>query len=77
MSAKKPNVEIKKNANENNMSVIRRFTRRIQESTMMPIVKSKRYSIRKLSKLAQKKKTLKKITRNKATERLRKLGKVA
>ncbi|QQR50117.1 hypothetical protein IPF86_03495 [Candidatus Nomurabacteria bacterium] len=68
-------IEIKKNANENNASVIRRFMRRVQESGILPKVKGNRYSERSPSKLTQKKSALKKMKRRKETERLKKLGK--
>ncbi len=68
-------IEIKKNANENNASVLRRFTRRVQETRLLQKVKSNRYAERPLSKLALKKGTLKRIARRKDTERLKKLGK--
>lgn len=77
MATKKANVEVKKNPNENNMSLLRRFSRRIQESNMLPIVKGKRYSGRKTSKLSQKNLTLRKLERRKEVARLKKLGKMA
>ena len=77
MATKKANVEVKKNSNENNMSLLRRFSRRIQESNMTRIVKAKRYSSRKTTKLGQKNMALKKITRRKEVARLQKLGKMA
>ncbi len=77
MAIKKANVEVRKNQNESNMSLLRRFSRRIQESNMTRIVRAKRYAVRKTTKLAQKKMALKKITRRKEVDRLRKLGKMA
>jgi len=70
-------IEIKKNPNENNASVLRRFSRRIQESGIIRKVKSARYNIRKESKLKVKKSALKRMTRRKEIEKLRKLGKMA
>ena len=49
------NVEIKKNTHENGLSVIRRFSRKMQESGIIIKVKGERYSERPLSKLSQKK----------------------
>ena len=69
-------IEIKKNPNENNASVLRRFSRRIQESGIIRKVKSARYNIRKESKLKVKKSALKRMTRRKEIEKLRKLGKI-
>ena len=69
-------VEIRKNPNENNASVLRRFSRRIQESGIIHKVKNSRYSERKESKLKVKKSALKRMARRKEIERLRKLGKI-
>ncbi len=69
-------IEIKKNPNENNASVLRRFSRKIQESQIIQKVKGARYNERKESKLKIKKGTLKRLARRKEIEKLRKLGKV-
>lgn len=68
-------IEVKKNTNENNMSLIRRFTRKVQESGIIQKVKSKRYNERTESKIKTKIATLKRINRKKALEKLQKLGK--
>ncbi|MFA4975098.1 MAG: hypothetical protein WC839_00170 [Candidatus Paceibacterota bacterium] len=69
-------IEINKNGNENNASVLRRFSRRIQESNIIQKVKGSRYNKRKESKLTVKKGTLKRLGRRKEIEKLRKLGKI-
>jgi len=69
-------IEIKKNPNENNASVLRRFSRRIQESSIIQKVKGSRYNERKESKLKIKKSAIRRITRRKEIEKLRKLGKI-
>ena len=69
-------IEVKKNANENNMNLVRRFTRKVQESGIIQKVKSKRYNKRAESKIKTKMATLKKLARRKEHERLFKLGKV-
>lgn len=69
-------IEVKKNPNENNTSILRRFSRKIQESSIIQKVKSNRYSERKESKLKLKKGALKKLGRRKEIEKLRKLGKM-
>jgi len=56
-------IEVKKNANESNMNLVRRFTRKVQESGIIQKVKSKRYNKRAESKLKTKIATLKKIAR--------------
>ncbi len=70
-------IEVKKNPNENNTSVLRRFSRRIQESGIIHKVKGARYNERKESKLKVKKSALKRMGRRKEIEKLRKLGKMA
>lgn len=70
------NVELKKGAHENSISIIRRFTRKIQESGIIQKVKGDRYAKRDLSKLSLKKSALKRLTKRKETERLKKLGKM-
>ena len=69
-------IEVKKNPNENNSSVLRRFSRKIQESGIIRKVKSARYNLRKQSKLKAKKSALKKMERRREIEKLRKLGKM-
>jgi ribosomal protein S21 len=69
-------IEVKKNPNENNASVLRRFSRRIQESGIIRKVKSARYNIRKESKLKTKNSALKRMARRKEIEQLKKLGKM-
>ena len=70
-------IEVKKNQNENNASLLRRFSRRMQESGMIQKVKSNRYNEREQSKLSQKNSALKRLAKRKANEKLRKLGKIA
>ena len=69
-------IEVRKNPNENNSSVLRRFSRRIQESGIIRKVKGSRYNERKESKLKVKKSALKRMARTKRNEKLRKLGKM-
>ena len=69
-------IEVRKNPNENNSSVLRRFSRRIQESGIIRRVKSSRYNERKESKLKVKKSALKRMERRKEIEKLKKLGKI-
>jgi ribosomal protein S21 len=69
-------IEVKKNTNENNASVLRRFTRKIQESGIIYKVKNNRYNEREESKVKVKAATLKRIAKRKANEKMRKLGKM-
>ena len=69
-------IEVRKNPNENNSSILRRFSRRIQESGIIRKVKGARYNLRKESKLKAKNSALKRMTRRKEVELLKKLGKM-
>ena len=69
-------IEINKNPNENNASVLRRFSRKVQESNIIQKVKGSRYNKRKESKLKIKNGTLKHLERRREIEKLRKLGKI-
>lgn len=69
-------IEVKKNPNENNASLLRRFSRKIQESNIIQKVKGGRYNERSLSKLKVKMGTLKRLAKRKETEKQRKLGKI-
>lgn len=70
------NVQLGKNPHENALSLIRRFTRKMQESGIIPKVKGQRYSERPLSKLGEKKLKLKRLIRRAEVEKLKKLGKM-
>ena len=68
------NVEVQKNAAENTASIIRRFTKKVQESGVLPKVRSLRYSKRNESSYVRKKKTLKKLRHREAAAMEFKLG---
>jgi ribosomal protein S21 len=68
-------IEVKKNANENNMNLLRRFGRKVIEAGIIRKVKSKRYNERAPSKVKVKLATLKRINRKKAQAKLEKMGK--
>lgn len=70
-------IEVNKNPNENNASIVRRFSRRIQESGIIRKVKGSRYNKRKESKLIVKKSALKRIEKRAEIEKLKKLGKIS
>jgi len=69
-------VEVKKGQNENATSLIRRFQKRVQESGILPRVRSTRYAKRTLSKLKVKRAKLTKLGRQKTYEKLKRLGKI-
>jgi ribosomal protein S21 len=70
------NVEIKRNLHENGISLVRRFSRKMQEAGIIPKVKSIRYATRTTSKLAQKNMRIRSLIRRTEVERLKKLGKM-
>lgn len=70
------NVEVKKNANENTLSIVRRFQKRVQESGILPRVRGLRYNDRPLSVLKTKRARLRKLANQAEYERLKKLGKI-
>jgi len=70
------NVEIKRNGTENALGVIRRFSRKMQESGIIPKVKGQRYAVRPLSKLAEKNMKVRRLARRVEVEKLKKLGKM-
>ena len=69
-------VEVARNQNESNTSVIRRFTKRVQDAGVLKRARSLRYSKRKPSPYAKKKGALIKLDKRKEFERLKRLGKV-
>lgn len=70
------NVEVTKTGTENSMGVLRRFTKRVQGSGILPRVRSLRYKDRNLSSYTRKKRALKKLNRRKEVDLLIKLGKM-
>lgn len=70
------NVEVEKAGSENNVSLIRRFTRKVQSSGILGRARSIRYNERPKSSYTKKKRALKTLTRRKEINRLIKLGKL-
>jgi ribosomal protein S21 len=71
------NVAVDKTGTENNVALIRRFTRRVQESGIVKRVRSIRYEERARSHYVKKKKALEVISRRAEREKLLKLGKIS
>lgn len=71
------NAEVIKTGNENNVNLIRRFTKKVQSSGVLPRVRSIRYSARKLSPYVRQKKTLKALKRREEVAELIKMGKMS
>lgn len=70
------NAEVLKNGNENNVNLIRRFTKKVQGSGVLPRVRSLRYATRKLSPYVRQKKALKTLRKREEIAELIKLGKM-
>jgi hypothetical protein len=70
------NIEIKRNGTENSIGVLRRFTKKVQGSGILPRVRSLRYNQRDLSHYKTKMKTLKSIKRKTEILELIKMGKM-
>ena len=71
------NLEIEKNSNESNASMLRRFTKKVQGSGVLPRVRSIRYSKRKLSPYKVKVQRLSSIAKKSEIEELIRMGKMA
>lgn len=71
------NIEVVRGANENNLSVLRRFTKRVQGSGILPRVRGNRYTQRTPSKNTRKAKTVAFLKKKEVTAELVKLGKIS
>ncbi len=71
------NIEVTKSANENNIGIIRRFTKKVQGSGVLRKVRSKRYNERNMSLYNVKKKALNAIKKKEEREELIKMGKIS
>ena len=69
------NIEVSRNPGENALGVIRRFSRKVQYSGVIPRVRSLRFATRTQSPYKVKTKTLKALKRRKDMAELVKLGK--
>jgi ribosomal protein S21 len=70
------NVHVERNGTENNMSLLKRFTKKVQGSGVLPKVRSLRYSLRKQSKRSNKVMAMMKLHRKDEVEMLMKMGKM-
>lgn len=70
------NVEVKRNNNESTANLIRRFTKRVQGSGIVPKARGSRFFTRTKSRNVQKEARLKKLEKKEKYEALVKLGKV-
>ncbi len=70
------NISVERNSSESAASVLRRFSKRVNDSGVLPRVRSIRYSERKLSPYKVKMGRLERLRRKTEYERLAKLGKL-
>lgn len=71
------NIQIEKNSNESNASLLRRFTKKVQGSGVLPRIRSIRYSQRRLSPYKVKMQRLASIEKKAKIEELIRMGKMA
>lgn len=69
------NAEVRKNNNENAVGLIRRFSKKVQGSSVLKTVKGRRYHQRQLSSYTKKKNRLKSLEKKEKIEEMLKLGK--
>jgi len=70
------NIEVSKNSNESNTSMLRRFTKKVQGSGILPRVRSIRYSKRTESSYKTKVRKLNGLKKKANIEELIKMGKM-
>ncbi|MFA5001160.1 MAG: hypothetical protein WC531_02970 [Candidatus Paceibacterota bacterium] len=69
-------IEVVKGATETNMSVMRRFSKRVSGAGLIKKTRSTRYNERPKSALKRKNEALKRLEKRAVYERLKKLGKI-
>jgi ribosomal protein S21 len=69
-------IEVKKTENETSASLIRRFTKKIQQSSLLKKAREQQFKKRPESNLVKKKKAIKNARSRNKWEYLKKLGKV-
>jgi ribosomal protein S21 len=68
------NVSVEKHGTENSMSLIRRFTKRVQGAGIVRRVKGNRYRLRELSKNKRRMSALVRVEKRAKTQEMEKLG---
>ena len=69
-------IEVKKNEKETSSSLIRRFTRKVQQSSILQRARSLKFQSRPESKLKKKTEAIKRVKAQKRMEYMRKMGKI-
>jgi len=70
------NIEVTKSGTDNNLSLIRKFTKRVQNSGVLARLREIRYSKRLQSKYVKKKMALKRLEERNRIRNLIKMGKI-
>ncbi|MBI1971419.1 MAG: hypothetical protein HYS52_01050 [Candidatus Wildermuthbacteria bacterium] len=68
--------EIRKQERETNLSLVRRFTKRVKESGILKTAKKSRFNVRPLSRTKKKAVALRRLAKQKEYEKLMKLGEI-
>jgi len=71
------NVEVDKSGGENSANVLRKFTRRMQGTGIVRMLRGRRYYSRNLSEAVKKKQALRRIDKQEKYDQLLKEGKVS
>lgn len=71
------NAEVSKTGNENALSLLRKFSRRVQGTGLMRRMRAGRYRTRPTSKTTKKKRALKRIAKRAIIQQLIKEGKIS
>lgn len=69
-------ISVRKNENESNESIIRRFVRKVQASGVLLVVKKKQYRTRLKSKRLRRRSAIIRTQRRQERDYLRKIGKL-
>lgn len=69
-------IEVQKNEKETSASLIRRFTRKIQQSSILRYARANRFHKRPKSKLKTKIEAIKRVKKQRRTRYLKKIGKI-
>ncbi|MBI2120909.1 MAG: 30S ribosomal protein S21 [Parcubacteria group bacterium] len=69
-------IEVEKNQNENTISLLRRFTKKMHGSKILNIIRSQKHATRPMSKLRKKRRLLKTLETTAHYEKMKKMGKL-
>ncbi len=69
-------IEVDKNPNENTVTLLRRFTKKVQGAKILNAIRDKKHATRPMSKLRKKRHLLKSLETAAHYEKMKKLGKL-